>query len=373
MKIHQRYIPVAFLLWASALSGQARLHIGDNSSLVCSGAPFIVLNDAAFESAGQLDAGQSTLLFAGSAPGAAALAEHNFDPLSNIAIHRPGGELRLESDIDLTGDIAFENGGLNLNNHTAFFIIEAGELKGEAPLRRAFGPAGGQLAAGKLLLFPEADNAGQLGAAITAAGSLSYTEVRRGHALHFTPGGHSISRWYELSSVGGAGIDMLIRFSYFDEELNGLDENQLIAWRSTDHGLSWEPVAVNTRNTVENWLEIFGENLHGLYTFAYPGIEPRQIKPGEKPDIPSPAIFTGLKVFPNPARSDVHLLWHSELEGATPVFWLNAGGQLVQAETVQFLKGPNRLTFDISGLPAGMYTLLWGGLEGPAVKVVKGD
>jgi hypothetical protein len=371
MKIQSIYILLAGLLCTSGMAGQARLHIGSSSALVCQGAPHIVLYDSGFESEGELQAGQSTLTFAGSLPGAAFLSERRFSPLAYLVIDRPAEELQLNSSLDLTGGIRFARGLLDLNGQSVFFVQPQAVVQGETPAAYAYGHYGGDLLAGKLLPFPNQENVGGLGMAITAGGNLGYAEVRRGHLMHFTPGGHSISRWYEFNRTGSAAMSM--RLHYFDHELNGLHENQLIAWNSLDGGLSWAPIEAAARNTSANWLEISGYGLQGLFTLALPGIEPRDFSgsatPAPMPEAP-PAL-RGLEVFPNPATDVANLRLHANIEGEMALFWFDASGQLVRLSRLQLQKGSNAFTLELAGLPSGAYLLKCGGLDGPAARLVK--
>jgi hypothetical protein len=288
--------------------------------------------------------------------GTAIFEDAAFSLYHDILINRPNEEIILQSDVDVEGDITFSNGDLFLNNQTVSFITETGALKGEQDNRFAFSPIGGQMIAGKLLTFPEKENVGQLGAIFTAGGDLSYTEVRRGHGLYLTPGGHTIARWYSINSAAGQHVPTVIRFTYFEHELSGLNETNLQVWNSQDYGLSWQPVTTGNRSISDNWIEVFGQGLSGLFAIAPEagGLAPQggDVQVG----------FTNGKLqdwtaFPNPVVDQLTVKMESETTSAIRLIWLDAAGRTLKTVTTSLDVGTNTFSFDMTSLTPGTYFL----------------
>ena len=366
-------ISTILLLLSAGLYAQASLTAKGGTHIVCSGNPSIVLRDMGWNNEGAFSPGQSELSFIGTQANAASFSDDLFNPYHMVNIRRAGSELRLDSDIDLQGNIRFQSGLLNLNNQTATFLSAGRGLRHEDGSRYTYGPIGGQLLAGKILDFPEKENVGNLGAVFTAGGDLSYTEVRRGHGLYFTPGGHSISRWYQINSIGGAGVPTAIQFSYFEHELNGLDEGQLQVWHSADYGLSWTPVEVVSRSIAHNWVQIFGEGFGGLYTLALPGgsFVPGGAPLAEQPVLKPANAEKALHCYPNPVASQLNVTLEATKGQLLTLEWYDAAGHLVKAEPVEAVKGQNTFSFDLARLPAGTYFLGVQGAGQEAVPLVK--
>jgi hypothetical protein len=366
-------INACLLLFATYLAAQAGVQISSGVHLVCSGEVEVVLNDMNWENEGSFSAGESTLRFIGGLPAYGHFQDALFNAYHHVSVRRPGSELTLQSDLDLEGDFTFLSGRLNLHNQALTLLEADSKLEQESSLHHTFGPTGGQLIAGAVLTFPEGDNPGKLGARFTAGGDLSYTEVRRGHGLYFTPGGHSISRWYSIHSALGAGVPTVLRLDYFDHELNGLAEHQLQAWNSTDYGLSWTPVAVTARNTTHNWVEIYGEGLSGLFTLSMPtdGSAPAGGASGQAQSVPASAAMQDLSVYPNPAVDFVQVVVKADEEARVYMQWLDAAGKLIQQSETVLYKGENIFNQNIGHFAAGTYFLKIQGQQFKAFPIVK--
>lgn len=349
-------IYIFLLLLSYGAFAQARVQLTGSSQIVCSGQPFIVLNDICWQNHGAIEADQSTLVFSGNQVGTALFEDAFFNLYNDIIINRPNEELILQSAVDIEGSISFNAGNLFLNNQTVSFIDEMGGLKGEQANRFAFSPVGGQMIAGQLLTFPEKENVGQLGAIISAGGDLSYTEVRRGHGLYLTPGGHSIARWYRINSVAGQNVPTSIRFTYFEHELSGLNEATLQVWNSQDYGFSWQPVPTSNRNTSDNWIEVLGQGLSGLFTIAPTagGLAPQ----GGEVHVESTNIKPlNWNAFPNPLVDQLTVQMESKITTDIQLIWLDATGRTIKTEAATLDAGTNTLIFDMTSLTPGTYFL----------------
>lgn len=365
MKIHIiAYSLLAGLLWSAGLYGQARLYIGGGSTLLAQGAARIVLHDCALENEGELQLGEGAVAFLGSQAGAAYLSGNGFSALGELRIARPGEELRLMSDVEISRNLYLQTGKLNLNGQEVHFTEPDAVFTGESSTDHAYGD--GALIAGKPLLGPIMESVGGLDALVSAQGDLGYTEVRRGHERQLTPGGRSIARWYDIYT--DEPLDARLRLHYFDHELGGMDADGLVVWNSLDGGLNWSAIPYSVHDTHDNWIEIAGHRLGGRYTFAYPAMASTTLSVA--PQRPATGL-QDLQLFPNPASTEVALQLHSEADGQLPIFWFSADGRLVRQSVEPLRKGSNQFNFELSGLPAGVYWIRLGSYEGTAVRLIK--
>jgi len=107
---------------------------------------------------------------------------------------------------------------------------------------------GGTISATRTLNAPSGVNPGNLGAAITSASNLGVTTVTRGHAEQMGGAGDGILRYFDIAPANDSGLDAKLVLKYFDQELNGITESSLEAYRSEDGGTSWtsQDAAFNT-------------------------------------------------------------------------------------------------------------------------------
>jgi hypothetical protein len=159
-----------------------------------------------------------------------------------------GSRLFLKSDITISGKIEFKSGLFELNGYS--IDLDAGAfLENEREASRITGIYGGQVRITVILNAPIAVNPGNLGAVITAAGNLGKTTVIRGHAsqANASGAGNSIYRYYDISPDNNTALNAILRFQYFDAELNGLGANTLLLYKSSDH-LHWTVQGFDTRD-----------------------------------------------------------------------------------------------------------------------------
>ena len=100
---------------------------------------------------------------------------------------------------------------------------------------------------------PSSVNVGGLGAVITSAGNLGSTTVKRGFSFQTGSGNQGIKRWYDIAPATNTGLNATLVFNYSEgDELNGIEETNLVPFKSTDGGTTWTlqtgtlDVALNT-------------------------------------------------------------------------------------------------------------------------------
>ncbi len=111
------------------------------------------------------------------------------------------------------------------------------------------------------------ENVAGLGAEITTLADMGSTTVIRQH----TPGGSmGISRKYQIIPTNNAGLDATLVFHYYDTELNGLAESELMLFKSTDNA-KWTEQFGSIVNTTENTLTLSGIDGFSYWTAASTG------------------------------------------------------------------------------------------------------
>ncbi|MFK7809938.1 MAG: Ig-like domain-containing protein, partial [Saprospiraceae bacterium] len=78
-------------------------------------------------------------------------------------------------------------------------------------------------------------------------------------------------------------------------------------------------------------------------------------KPSDK-TISTP-LLSEIKVYPNPAKTELKVAYHTPTEGMTLLRITAPNGQLLSEQLYRMQKGENRTTIDVSNLPNGVYFL----------------
>ncbi|MEJ7767704.1 MAG: hypothetical protein WKF89_07815 [Chitinophagaceae bacterium] len=86
-------------------------------------------------------------------------------------------------------------------------------------------------------------------------------------ASNSSGGGNSILRRYNILPSNNTLLNASFRFKYLDAELNGLSENSLVLWESTD-AIHWISQGFTTRNTEANYVELTGVNEFSSWTLS---------------------------------------------------------------------------------------------------------
>lgn len=363
----------ALIFIAFTIQAQAVVNINSDAQIVCTGAPQIVLQNTSWRNAGTFESAESSLNFNGSKAGTAKIGDNTFNNYYNIVIDRGvNEELLLQSDIDVSGNLSFNSGHLYLNGQSLTLLSETSRLHDETSAQYAFSYVGGEMIAGTLLSYPDKENPGNLGAIITAYGDLSYTEVRRGYGLFQLPTSHSIARWYQINTTAGANAPSILRFSYFDHELNALDEAQLQVWHSTDNGFNWLPLMIVNRNTTDNWVEAYNEGLNGMYTLAIASNNVTPDGEGFSTGLsPETRARESIFAYPNPMTGPINVNIQSANSKNTILVLTDVQGKTLFSKTIVLEQGINKLDFDFSFLSPGTYFLKMDGKDAVAIPIVK--
>ncbi|HKB43716.1 MAG TPA: T9SS type A sorting domain-containing protein, partial [Chitinophagaceae bacterium] len=188
---------------------------------------------------------------------------------ANVEIALTGtSKIILQRSINISQGLSFQSGLLDLNNNN-IDLGTTGTVSGESETTRITGVNGGYIQIVNTLNAPSSVNPGNLGAIFTSTQNLGSTTIRRGHQSQTiaAAGGSSILRNYDISPSNNSSLNATIRFSYFDAELNSLDETSLVFWRSPDK-ITWSEQGYTSRNTTTNYVEKTGIDAFSSWTLS---------------------------------------------------------------------------------------------------------
>ena len=219
-----------FLSFIFASASSAQLAITPGAEFTISGNMQLTLQDFGLINNGRFNEGNSKVSFTGNTSslisGSQPLQFHELE--MNKANN---SSVLLQRAIGIGQRILFSSGFLDLNG----FDIElgnTGSLDGEKENSRVIGSGGGEILSRANLNSPAESNPGNLGCLISSNQNLGSVTIKRGHRLQAGVGlVSSIFRYYEIIPANNAALNAALRFNYFDGELNGLNENNLILFK----------------------------------------------------------------------------------------------------------------------------------------------
>jgi len=352
-------------LCLQAASGQGSFIIGSQSHVVCTGSPAIVLQSTGLDNNGNFEAEKSAVYFSGEP---ATISGNGTTTFFDAHI---GADVALKSDVAFDGAVLFYGGFLHPGDQTVRLTDEGGSFYFENDNSRMTGNGIGYATLYTKLLAGAENTAGpgNIGIVVLQSDQEDYAEFRRGYAPQWTPAGSSIARWYEVLPAYNQNLNAQIRLWYLDAELGGLDENELIVWRSDDGGNTWLPLPLHTRNSTENWVEIAGQDELARYTLAGPeGIAPLA---GQVSGNAATGAGMALELFPNPVSETAQIRIHAQEPANTFLRWQDASGKVVRSTSISLIEGRNDFSETVSELPAGVWFVSVGLPGVPAIRVVK--
>lgn len=184
----------------------------------------------------------------------------------NLNIDNSSTGIVLNTGISVSNRLEMTDGNVNLNSQT-IDLGTTGTLISETSNNRIYGTSG-TIEATRDLNAPSADNVAGLGLEITSSSNMGTTQIIRGHEPQTDPNGTTgIERYYDISPSNNSGLDASITFNYYDIELTGHTEANLVAWKSTDNGITWTNEG-GTVNTASNHLSHSGIDGFSRWTLS---------------------------------------------------------------------------------------------------------
>lgn len=272
MKFLTSILLIALSLPALPLAAfsQGRVELTPGTTLSLANGAYFVIDNANLVNNGsvQTTSGTSVLKFTGNTN--LSLSGSGTTSLHSMELALGSGQLNLQKNISISSTLNFNGGLLNLTN-SVIDLGTTGSLTNESEASRAFTTGTGYIQATANLVAPSSVNPGNLGAMISSSANLGSTVIRRGHQSQSNGygNGNSILRYYDISPTNNSSLNATLRFYYFDAELNGLDENTLVLWKSSNL-LTWSNMGFSTRNTTSNYVEKTGLTDFSRWTLSSP-------------------------------------------------------------------------------------------------------
>jgi type IX secretion system substrate protein len=261
---------ILFLCISLSCLALVKAQLVNNGSITVSGNALISLQDCDWVNNGTFEAGTGEVLMNGNM--ASSISGTVSAAFYNLTIGKSAGTgINLLTDIAINNMLNFQGGLLDLNGKN-ILLASTASLTNENENSRITGPAGGFVEIIQSLNAPASAGPGNLGAIITSSQNLGTTIIRRGHQSQTSVigGGSSILRYYDIIPTNNASLDAILRFQYFDAELNGLTESDLELWKKPS-GSGWTPMGYDSKNTTTNYVEKSGIADFSRWTLSTPG------------------------------------------------------------------------------------------------------
>jgi hypothetical protein len=261
---------ILFTIIASAIYSHPQnvLKIESGAELKTTGGAVITLHNTSLINDGTINqaAGDGIFRFTGDQP--SAISGTSIPTFDVIALAKNSGiSLTLQQNINVVSEINFISGLIDLNNNNIDLGADA-LLIGESEASHITG-TGGKIRITKVLNAPSSENPGNLGAIITSGQNMGSVTIGRGHESQTSANGagNSVLRYFDISPANNTGLSATLRLNYLDAELNGLDENTLVFWKSADNS-AWAQQDFTSRSTTSNYVEKTGISDFSRWTLS---------------------------------------------------------------------------------------------------------
>lgn len=248
-------------------AGQAQLFISPGAQVRILGDARLTLHNTSLVNHGSFLPGTGTVSFTGS--NESYISGTQTSVFNKVEINKSnGGALVLQQPVNIVSNLRFIAGYLNLNGNI-LDLGATGMLIDENENSRITGAGSGHVLFSTTLNNPNQANPANLGLVISSGQNLGTVLIRRGHESQINNygNGSSILRYYDMAPVNPVPFTATLRINYFDWELNGLTENNLVFWNSADN-LHWSNLNFTSGNTNLNYLEKTGIGSNGRWTLS---------------------------------------------------------------------------------------------------------
>lgn len=250
-------------------NAQSVFRLQNGSVIKAAGGVVITLQDMDLLHEGNMNIapGEAVIRFAGTQDN---IISGNVAPLLDViqVAKTNNARLILNGPLRVGSSIQFNSGNIDLNSNNILMEPSA-LLIGESEASHITGISGGYIEVMTTLNAPAAANPGNLGVIISSASNLGNTTIRRGHISYpnVSGSGKSIRRYYDIIPTNNSGLNATLRFNYLDAELDGLNENTVVMWKSPDN-LNWLSQGFSSRDASLNFLEKTGIADFSRWTLA---------------------------------------------------------------------------------------------------------
>ena len=250
-----KYTSTAFLLLFSYAFTFSQ-GIYNTATIVVSGSTTIMVQDGGFHNNGNFVAGLGTVVISGTAAtNISAIGGSSATAFNHLIINKTSNEAGLSGNISVDGNLTMQAGNLDMNLFNIDLGSGPGKIMNENNAARIMGAGGGNIIKTINLNAPVSVNPGNMGIAISSAADLGNTVVKRGYRQQTIPGnGQSIYRYYDIVPANNASLNATLQMYYFNNELAGINKNDLNFYRSEDNGVSWTFIGKDNSDQTNDWV-----------------------------------------------------------------------------------------------------------------------
>jgi len=247
----KRILLAVMLLVSYAISAQLTIEPGAQFSVT--GNLNLTLHNIDLINNGNITTGNSVIRFSGNI--SSNVSGSQSIQFSELTVNKTNNtSLILRRPISVTQRVFFASGFLDLNGFNTDLGSTA-RLENEREDSHVIGANGGEVTLSTILNAPGFENPGNLGAIISSTQNLGSVIIKRGHqSQNGVSTGKSILRYYDILPANNTNLNAILKVSYLDAELNGIDENSLLFFKSDD-GVNWSEQGLTLRNTVTNFID----------------------------------------------------------------------------------------------------------------------
>ncbi len=167
----------------------------------------------------------------------------------------------LNTSVDVEGNL-FLDQSVNLNGQTIDLGFNGYLYEMAGLFSDSLGTGG--LSVTRDLTNISAENVGGLGAILTTTANMGTTTIIRSHGALTDP--ISIKRQYDIAPTTNTGLNATLVFNYDDTELNGINEDFLLLYKSTDSGATWTSQSATVLDTTANTMTLSGLDGFSVWT-----------------------------------------------------------------------------------------------------------
>jgi hypothetical protein len=256
------------IFWALQLAAQNGLVITPGASITVTGNTLITLQNMNFVNNGMFTAGNGQVVLNGNT--SVSVGGSSSTNFFDLRVNNSGG-------VVLSGNIGVNNqlnmgGVVNVKNY-GIALSAGAAITNESEINRLItdaGSAGYAMVSSNFNAAITNTNPANIGVEFVNAPALGNTTINR-YCAAFVRNGSSVGllkRYYHIQPANNTALNATVRFHYFDAELNGVDENTAVLWRSTDNGISWNQLLPDARNTTANYLQKNNVDNFSLWTIG---------------------------------------------------------------------------------------------------------
>jgi Secretion system C-terminal sorting domain len=261
-------ITIGCFFCAIPFFAQNSLVITPGAQVTVTGNVPITLQNMHFINNGTFTAGGGTIVMNGNS--VTSIGGTGAIDFFNLLVNNSAGlnlaqNIGVANELDVRGPVNVKNYSVTLGNSAA--ILNESEVN---RLTDDAGNTGNLITSRNFTGSVTNNNPANLGVALVNAPALGITTITRYVTAYVRNGSSAglINRYYNIQAANNTGLNASVRLYYLDAELNGVDENTAVLWKSTNNGISWSQLLPDSRNTTVNYLQKDNLDDFGLITIG---------------------------------------------------------------------------------------------------------